>query len=408
MERQRGLVIERSGRKVVALTRTGEFVTFRSSEEGIIPGLEVLLPTQRFATFAWRRLAPALALASVMIVASVFGYQEYLYAKPLMAYVTLDCAGSVELEVNEAGRVKSATAIDEAGGEALAKISYANRPAQEVISALVKLQDTQEGAEVVVAVIPVKPNPGVDTLEKKVIDTLEKTVESEFEEAGVTGKEQSRQVASFRLDPETRESAKSLGISAGRAAFWALKSSGPEEDEPPGHRAEPGKDTTHGKDTQPGQNVGPGKGPAEDERPGKKDELPGEKDEPPGRKDELPGGKAEPPGKKDELPGGKAEPPGKKDELPGGKAEPPGKEVDPGKGSKEQTVLDTIKGALPKIGKEDLEDLNERKDAKEREKYLKEITKEWLRRVAEELRKGNLNPPGNSKPGKGNGSKAGK
>lgn len=298
-----------------------------------MPGMEVALPVRGFAAFAWRRLVPALALSVVLIIVSFFGYQQYLYAKPLLAYVTVDCAGSVELEVNEAGLVKVATAIDDAGHDALSQVNYINKPAQEVVAALLRLPDATKSADVVVAVVPVKAGPGVDTLEKKVVDGATKPV------AGAEPKS----VTSLRLDAETRDSAKKLGISAGRAALWALSRQGSQVE---------GEPVT--PDERPHE--APGKGPGPGEQPGQ------------------------------------APQPGQSGQT--GQA---------GRRPDEETVLDAIKGALPQVDPKDLKDLNEHKDAKERGQYLKDITKDWVERVVEELRKEKESksaPPGQSKPGK--------
>ena len=307
VEQKRGLIVEQTGRKVTALTRSGEFVTFKSSREDLMPGMEIIIPAPvAFPAFAWKRLAPALALSMVVLLVSFFGYRQYLYAQPLMAYLTLDGAGSIELEVNKAGLVKAATPIDEAGSQALAKVDYLNKPAEKVVSALLQLPDAKESTEVVVAVIPVKEDPGVDSLEKKVLEKAEKPAPDP--------KAEPRTVTAFRLDTETRESAKKLGISAGRAALWALS-----------HQA---AETIHVQ----GQ------------------ETPDARD----------------------------------------------------KGGQPET-LDAVKESLPKVSQNEV---------KEKEKSLKDITKDWVNKITEELRKEEESRKGQGQPGgkneEGQGSGEGK
>lgn len=363
MERRRGLIVERSGKNVTVLTRDGGFVTFKSSREDVMPGMEIAVPSARgFTFFTWRRLVPVVALSLVLAFSSFFGYQQYLYAQPLMAYVTLDYAGSVELEVNGAGLVKAATALDEAGQQALSSVEYENRPAQQVVEALVAAQEktsqqppvgtqavTQEPS-VVVAVVPVKPGPAaaVDNLEKKVSESAAPKAKAQDDRQS--------QVTTFRLDMETRDSAKELGISAGRAAMWALSK----------HEAEGrGEQTDHPGNETPGQvtpsQVTPGQVTPSQVTPGQ---------------------------------------PTQGNETPGQGQGPSGN------GGKGQT-LDDVKHSLPKV---DTTELDKQKGQQERDKYMKDITKDWVNRMVEEIRKekDSENGPGkdsgkNSQASQGNG-----
>lgn len=336
-----GLVVERTGRSITALSRTGDLVTFRSDRDDVMVGMEVSLPA-RASLFTWRRLAPAVALSLVIVLSSSLAYQQFLYAQPVVAYMTVDSAGSVELEINQAGLVKSATGLDTAGQEALAAVDFRNKRADEVMEALAAVQDPGKKSDVVVAIVPVSSaaEPTAKDTEKaeKAMEKLEKKVR---DRAAVT----ERNVTSLRLGPEVRESAQKLGISAGRAALWALSQRNRPEEQPGPGPIEP--------EAEPG------------EEPGK--ETPGE-------------GAMQPPEQEEDEPGKKG-------------AAPPGQE-------KKDNVLDSIKGALPQVDPETFTDLNERKDAKDREKYLKDLTKEWVDRIVEELRE-------NKKPAHGNEDKSG-
>lgn len=335
MERQKGLVVERSGRKVTALIRSGELVTFKPARDDLIVGMEVSIPV-RGSLFARRRLAPALALSMVLVLISSFGYQQYLFAQPVVAYVTVDSVGSVELEINQAGLVRSATGIDEAGQKALSSVEFKNKPAQEVVAALVKAQDPEKTLEVVVAVVPVPATAGQSA---KHVEKAEKAVEK-LEKKVVDGASSSAaSLTSLRLDPEVRESARQLGISAGRAALWALS-----------------------RQNTPAENK-PGEG------------GPDEPVVPPAQ---------ETPGK------GHEEEPGQTGKLG---STPPGQD-------KKDSILDAIKGALPQVDVEDMTELNEHKDSKDREKFLKDLTKDWIDKVVEQMKdkeSKSTTPPGQSK-----------
>ncbi len=274
-----------------------------------MPGMEVTLPA-RGSLFAWRRLAPAVAFAMVLVIVSSFGYQQYLYAQPLAAYVTLDSAGSIELEVNAAGIVKGATGIDEAGQKALSSVDYMKKPAGKVVAALVKAQDPEKTSDVVVAVVPVQSGAEAEKLEKSVSKLEKKVVDGAGSSAGAS-------LTSLRLDPEVRESAKQLGISAGRAALWAISKHDKSE---------------KGPEEQPGT-VAPWQ-----DTPGKS-----------------------------------------------GETLPPGQE-------KKEGILDTIKGALPQV---------DPKEIKDRSKDLKDITKNWVDQVVEQIKEKDQKstPPGQAKQG---------
>ncbi len=328
MKSERGLVVERNGRKVTALTRSGDLTTFKASRDDVMVGMEVDVPV-RVPLFAPRRLAPSIALSLVIVIISSFGYQQYLHAQPVVAYVTVDSFGSVELEVNQAGRVKVATAIDSAGEDAIASVQYRNRPVQEVVADLIEAQDPEKKSDIVVSFVPaVKDRPSEKDAEKaekavdKAVEKFEKKVLDKASES--TGN-----VTSLRLGSDVREAARQLGISAGRAALWAL-SQQPNQEIDPEHDPVP--------DPEPDPEPDPALDPVADPAP---------------------------------TPDPEPQPSGE------GKM-PPGQE-------KKDRLIDTIKSALPEVDNETLSDLNSKKDSKEREKFLKDITKSFLNRVIEDL-----------------------
>lgn len=351
MSERRGLIIERSRNRVTAVTKSGEFVTWKDRRD-LMPGEQVTIPSPRLQGFVWRKLVPAVGLAMMLVFMSFFGYQQYLYARPLMAYVTFDSAGgtagSIELEVNDRGLVKSATGLNQAGTEALAKVNCEMKPVQAVLASLSKTQtDTKD---VVVAFIPVeaksetsahttggknhkKDNRAAD-LEKKVLDTI-------------------KEATTLVLDLETRNEAKELGISAGRAASWAL--------------------WKHESEGKPGKG-----GPDTSDAPDAPDDASGTHgfDKP----HENPGqGQVVEPGKPGQS--GQQEQPGQK----GQSGVKPGNSTPPGQGKKgsAETLLDEIRSTLPQFDFEELD----KKDSNNIEKRLDEVTKEWLKTVKEMTKK---------------------
>lgn len=372
---QRGIVVGKSGRKLTVLTNSGEFVTLRSSMENVFPGTEIFLPSSKEKSGSiFKRLVPAAVLASIMIVGSFFGYQHYLYAKPLMAYVTLDCTGSVELEVNEAGLVKSATPLNEAGQEALSKLQYQNRPADEVVESLVKVQSPQEGSEIIVAVVPVKESPQVDQLEKEVSGGATKSAEASVSQEAQDGSStQPPKVTSFRLDMSTRESARKLGISAGRAALWAL--TGKIVDEQGS-----GNPSGTGTSGTQGSSEGPNQGNDHGGKPEQQSTTPKSPQTHAGGE----GGSSGP--DQGQTPASPSVKPGRSNQqLESSQAPSPG-DGDSQSSEQESPLLKAIRSALPKVDPDEVA-RRAADTSKDAGKSLTEITKDWLQELSKEVSK---------------------
>ncbi len=330
MKGEMGLVVSRSGRKITALTRSGELIAFRTHRDDFMVGMEIACPA-RLPFFTWRRLAPAVALSLVLVLVSSFGYRHYLYAQPVMAYVTVDSTGSVELEVNGAGLVTSATPINKEGEEVLSSVQYKNKPAEEVVSAIVKAQDPEKKSDVVVAVIPVEPKSEApakkqEKIEKAVSEMEKKVVDGASANAGG--------LTSMRLGMEVRDAASAIGISAGRAALWALSSKNASEpsDPPP----------TTGDNEPPGQ-----------------EEPPVEPVEPVDPVD-----------------------PTETVQPPQGNQSPDGTSQGNSKGGH---ILDSIRSSLPQVTSKDLEDLYKSDDSENKQGYLRDLTKNWIENIVKEL-----------------------
>jgi hypothetical protein len=352
MDERRGLVLERLGNRVTAVTKSGEFVTWRDRRD-LMPGEEVVIPSPRFQGFFWRRLIPATALAAVLVFMSFFGYRHYLYARPVMAYVTFDCAGeyagSIELEVNDRGLVKSASALNEAGSQALSKVQCEMKPVGQVLASL--RESVPEKEEVVVAFIPAvqtakesdkietgtgsDKEPGEKGNNKKPKDHKEEKTQKKVAELEKQVLNAIERATKLILDSETRKEAQELGISAGRAASWAL------------WRA--------GKESRPEtQKPGPfsGSGTVEVLEPA--------------------GPVGDPDTQKDPEPG--------KPEKPGSSGRAPGKSDAPGQQKKEDrdAWLEKVRGSLPRL---DLDSLGEfdSSDSKDFGNRVLDVTKDWLK-----------------------------
>lgn len=220
--RERGLVLSIEKNKVTCITRDGRLVSFRVASDGIMVGTEVLIPSGKTPGTALAfRLAVAAALAVAFLVGSFIWYPRYLYARPSLAYVTLDGEGSIELLVNDKLRVVSAQAFNEEGERALAAVKYELKPVQQVIRKLSDLlsSDDFSSAGIIFSIIPVSAE--TESKMPSQMDSLEKSVKAEAKRFAEQRKLDPASVEPLKLDPELREAAAKLGMSAGRAAAWA-------------------------------------------------------------------------------------------------------------------------------------------------------------------------------------------
>jgi len=260
MQKERGLVIDSRGGKVTVVTRDGRFRVLNSRED-IMVGEEILIPRfTRAKGFVWviqRRIVPALAVASILLFVSFFGYNQYLEARPVMAYVSLDLSdspGSIELVVNDKGLVKSAVGFDESGAKALSGISYRMKPVEEVVKEFIKQQGETVLSGLIVGIVPVAEDSKIDALEKNLTEKAAKALAEHAEgiksagpsggpgalsggssqpadatgggsngKPGVSGSSTDKAVVkALRIDQETRKIAQELRISPTRALLWAL------------------------------------------------------------------------------------------------------------------------------------------------------------------------------------------
>lgn len=232
MTREKGLVVDFDGHKVTVVTRDGRFHVFDSNED-VLVGEEVFIPTanprKRVTWFLYRRLIPAAAIASLLLVVSFFGYTRYLEARPSVAYISLDLPesqGSVELEVNDKGLVKNAVTFDEASSKVISEIPYKMKPVEEVIQEFLTRENTPDSSVLIIGIIPVDENSQVDKLEKNLRDTV--GTSDGADQGSPPGKGQAKKsfnVKFMKIDMETRAMAHELGISPVKAVICALAES---------------------------------------------------------------------------------------------------------------------------------------------------------------------------------------
>ncbi len=262
------IVIEKTRNQITVLTSDGRFLQFPTKNCIYIVGEQVSLSSlselpakhrswgRNFAQFLTKRLVPVTLLASLILFASFFGYTQYLEARPALAWVTLDLVdspGSLELEVNDRGLIRSVTCFDETGEKIAVGHDLYMKPVDQAVEALIKTKEEGEQPEVVIGIIPIKEGAALDNLEKKILKDAQKAAEKTAREAAKAAEKAAKEAAKqagkkpkfekqapasqqidrktkanhsvinhVRLDMQAREAAKQLKISAARAALWAL------------------------------------------------------------------------------------------------------------------------------------------------------------------------------------------
>lgn len=322
MSAQQCIIIEKARNCITVLTSDGRFLKLPVSDCQYMVGervsLEYLSKTvpgfkpswkQLLSEFFKKHMIPAAAAASLVIFLSFFGYTQYLEARPALAWVTLDLVdypGSIELEVNDKGLIKSVTCFDEEVQEVISGHNLYMKSIDHAIEALLNTTEESSKSEIVIGIIPIEENPAVDALETKIMKDAQKAAEKAAKEAekraARVAKKEAEQnskdskkghqsesggpsaastgakpqaapaaIRQVRLDKEIRETAKELKISAARAALWALFED-PEESEPIIQGTEAGEEIPgQGSSGQHAENQGqPGKnrGPEHREPPG--------------------------------------------------------------------------------------------------------------------------------------------
>lgn len=287
MTSQESGVVVRAGRGyAVVLTRDGRFLRVKS--RGIPPmvGEEIPLPSPFAPWASWTRWVPAVALACVMVFLSFFGYTKYIEARPALAYVSVDSSGSVELEVNDRGLVRSAKAFDQEGEQLLSQVRYEFQPVDKVIAEMARIESKKGSSGFIVGFIPIKETPQVTKFEARIREQVRnaapnfplpatQTGPGTGGESGVTNP----LVNTFRFTVDMRDKARTMSMSPARLLVWGLSAkseggqmepSGPGpvgpnggsggKDEPgkPGDSTQPGKPGPDTGSNQPGDSVTPG------------------------------------------------------------------------------------------------------------------------------------------------------
>ncbi|HHY11531.1 MAG TPA: anti-sigma factor domain-containing protein [Firmicutes bacterium] len=237
MRAKQCIVVEKSRNGVTVLTSEGRFVyvpikncLYMVGEQITLPALLELPATkparrQTLPQFLRRRLLPVAAVASLILFASFFGYTQYLEARPTLAWVTIDLVdspGSMELEVNDKGLIKSVTYFDEEGERIAHSLNLYMKPVDYAVEALLKTKQEGKQPEVVIGVIPVKEGPALDNLEKKLLKDAQKAAEKAAKETAKAAEKAAREAAKV-AEKAAREAAKAAEKAAREAAKAAEK-----------------------------------------------------------------------------------------------------------------------------------------------------------------------------------------
>ena len=270
------MVVETSKNGITVLTSDGQFLFIPIKNSVYMVGEQITLPdltgastmrkcTRRhtFSHFLRRRLLPIAAVASLILCASFFGYTKYLEARPSVAWVTIDLVdspGSMELEVNDRGLIKSVTYFDEESQRLASSLNLYMKPVDYAVEALLKDKQECGQPEVVIGIIPMEEDPSAEDpalnrLEEKILKDVQKAAEKAAKKTAKAAEKAAKEAAKavekaqkdaekaegsdpkspgtkkalspvtinhIRLDRQTRDIAKELKVSAARAMLWAL------------------------------------------------------------------------------------------------------------------------------------------------------------------------------------------
>ena len=195
MRSRQAVVVETSKNGITVLTSDGQFLFIPIKNSVYMVGEQINLPDKSgfsavrrctgkrsFSQFLRRRLLPIAAVASLLLCTSFFGYTKYLEARPSLAWVTIDLVdspGSMELEVNDKGLIKSAAYFDEETERLASSLNLYMKPVNYAVEVLLKDKQRCGQPEVVIGIIPVeedpaKENPVLDRLEAKILKDVQK------------------------------------------------------------------------------------------------------------------------------------------------------------------------------------------------------------------------------------------
>lgn len=136
-EKRKGLVMEATPGKIVVLTPTGEFkhLAWQKKELPAV-GSEIVFETAvpRYNFFLTGKfLALAAGIALFFFAIPFFTAQLFPGNQQVIAYVNIDINPSVELGLDQEGKVREATGLNEDGVKLLEQLQLLNRSAEEAV-----------------------------------------------------------------------------------------------------------------------------------------------------------------------------------------------------------------------------------------------------------------------------------
>lgn len=214
---RRGIVIESEGKSCIVLTPEGEFRRVPLAGRSVRLGEELIFEEPAGGTRL--RLRPWL-LAACLVLAAVIGLWYPLH--PAVAYwVSLDINPSLELGVNDRGRVVKVVPLDAAAKTLVSGQKLKGRSAEEALVGLVMRSAALgflKGPDDVVLLALAGDEKGMAEEQAK----LTRAVEASLARLSVKS-----QVVVAGLGAGAHAEAQQMGLSAGRYAVWrALKENG--------------------------------------------------------------------------------------------------------------------------------------------------------------------------------------
>jgi len=223
---RKGVVMEVGDRDMIVLTDAGAFVRVARKGRTVAVGEEIALPAARRALprrplLAWSSTVAA-AMAIVVFLFAMFpGGTPTVEAQPV-AYVSIDINPSVELGIDEDENVVRATARNEDAVDLLSGQTLVGKPLSEAVAMVMEaaeaklLSERAEADIVITSVVIDEKAPVVETeLQARVQSEVDRIIRLYHADASA-----SYRVTVWSAPKEILEEAESVGLSAGKMAFY--------------------------------------------------------------------------------------------------------------------------------------------------------------------------------------------
>ena len=213
---KKAVVLEVDGRHATVLTEDGDFAVIRVTHP-IQPGQEIFGNDIGGGVVSPRlRKLPRLYVAAgiVALLGLMMFVPSLMPGSRVVAYVSLDSAPGVEFAVDKEGRVTGLIGEDGDMGTVLFGADFKNRKIADVAAELASVavrEKGQSGADLLITVSTADGKGASSQATAKIQQDVKTGTEKKLAEENVP-----TQVATVKVDSQTRQDAKDMGLSTGK------------------------------------------------------------------------------------------------------------------------------------------------------------------------------------------------